>query len=76
MWRIMRSRLGEFFSLSSLVQTLPTSSDGLTALRRRRSFSQTYQPQLSPAPFSGPLTCRALIPAASAGGQSLSGGGS
>lgn len=32
MWRIMRSKLGEFFSLSSLVQTLPTSSDGLTAL--------------------------------------------
>lgn len=31
-WRIMRSKLGEFFSLSSLVQTLPTSSDGLTAL--------------------------------------------
>lgn len=41
MWRIMRSKLGEFSSLSSLVQTLPTSSDGLTALRRRRSFRQT-----------------------------------
>lgn len=40
MWRIMRSRLGEFFSLSSLVQTLPTSSDGLTALRRRRSLGE------------------------------------
>lgn len=33
-WRIIRSRLGELFSLSSLVQTLPTSSDGRTALRR------------------------------------------
>lgn len=36
MWRIMRSKFGEFFSLSSLVQTLPTSSDGRTALRRER----------------------------------------
>ena len=35
-WRIMRSRLGEFFSLSSLVHTLPTSSEGLTALGRRK----------------------------------------
>ena len=32
----MRSRLGEFFSLSSLVHTLPTSSEGLTALGRRK----------------------------------------
>lgn len=27
-WRIIRSRFGELISLSSLVQTLPTSSDG------------------------------------------------
>lgn len=44
-WRIMRRRLGEFSSLSSLVQTLPTSSDGWTALReaqrRRRGRSHT-----------------------------------
>lgn len=33
----MRSKFGEFFSLSSLVQTLPTSSDGRTALRIKRS---------------------------------------
>lgn len=31
-WRIILSKLGEFFSLSSFVQTLPTSSDGRTAL--------------------------------------------
>lgn len=37
-WRIMRSKLGEFFSLSSLVQTLPTSSDGRTALWRKGVF--------------------------------------
>lgn len=30
--RIIVSRLGEWISLSSLVQTLPTSSDGCTAL--------------------------------------------
>lgn len=52
MWRIMRSKLGEFFSLSSLVQTLPTSSDGLTALRRRRSFSGTFQRRTGHAAFS------------------------
>lgn len=34
-WRIIRRRLGEFSSLSSFVHTLPTSSDGWTALRER-----------------------------------------
>lgn len=32
-WRIILSRFGEWISLSSLVQTLPTTSDGCTALQ-------------------------------------------
>lgn len=52
-WRIMRSRLGEFFSLSSLVQTLPTSSDGLTALQKEAALRSNLTNYGSAPPFSG-----------------------
>lgn len=78
MWRIMRSKLGELFSLSSLVQTLPTSSDGLTALKKGAEFEGAeIQRELQSRPAAGQsLTCRAPTPAGSAGGRSLWDGGS
>lgn len=46
-WRIIFNKFGEFISLSSLVHTLPTSSEGWTFLRNQKSTQFNLQGLLS-----------------------------